>query len=122
MRADDKLAFFAALARQGATRVLTLKQLAAGNQTPVQLAAGHYMARSAGGTASSTISLSWQATNAAVLDSALALPAAGAAEVANLQTAPGDAWFLLYVSPEYPYLACGWDAAAATLILTRVFP
>lgn len=122
-RTDDQLAHFAALSAYGATRVLTLKKIAAINITPVLLTPGHYQVRVPNGTSASTVTFLWKTAATAIADTTLTLPAAGAAETAGLAAMPADAWTTIYVDPAAKYLACAWDGAAdSTLILTRVHP
>ena len=122
-RTDDMLAHFASLSKNCATRRIAIKIAAAGNITPTQLTPGHYMCRLAGGGADKTITGKLLTAGTAVADTTLALPAAGAAEVAGLFSAPADTWFPLAVDTAAPYLAPLWDGAADdVLILTRVGP
>ncbi len=122
-RPEDKVAFVAPLAAgQGqATQVLTLTKITGVNITPVEVAPGYYQFRCPEGTSADTITMLLRTSTAVVADTALTLPAAGAAEVPGLLAAPGDGYLPLYVSNEARFLACAWDGAAtSTLILTRV--
>ncbi len=120
---DDLDAIAAPLSARSATRRITLAVAAATNVTPTQLKPGYYQCRVANGAADETVTGKLLAAATAVADSTLGLPAADAAEVEGLFAAPADAWFLLSVEPEAPYLAAIWDGAAdSELILTRVYP
>lgn len=122
-RTDDQLANYAALSATCAARVLTLKKIAGINVTPVLLTPGHYQVRVPNGTSADTVTFLWKTSATNVADTALTMPAAGAAEVTGLASMPGDAWPTLYIDPAAPYLACAWDGGAdSTLHLTRVYP
>lgn len=122
IRTNDHLAYVAPLNEECATQRIAIAIAAAANVTPVELTPGYYMMRIAGGGADKTISGKLLSASAAVADTTLALPAAGAAEVASLFAAPADAWTPLYVHSSAKYLAVIWDGAAPdTLQLTRVY-
>lgn len=118
---DDGRAQAAPLARGYATRVLTLTKIVGVNITPVEMTPGYYQCRVPNGTSADTVTMLAKTVVTDVADTALTLPAGNAAAVADLMAAPGDAWFLLHIDSNNPFLACAWNGAAdSTLIMTRV--